>query len=922
MSDLNPKYRYLRFTIVCLFIISATGGHCQNDLGWGLGSYPSVDFTSQEYETLKDLSEQHKGQTKLKSVETHPHFILSKEEHWHPGSWGRGYFTDESKENTEDFLERTLQDHPIACHPLYRKTSKFGRGHLHLYVRTGDSDHLEFVKDGIDFLLFEIHKDGGFMQWNNRCLKEDTLHSGKNGPCYENHTDLYPSSYALRFLCEVSLSGIDYRYSEVNEAIATTADFLIKKMNFEGLGNSNNQGLVSWALAGAYKVTLDCKHLNAAKQICENLIRTQHLDGEIEHGIWKTGVLEYDDTQTFQYYHDTRIYYHFMTVRGMIETLSIIQDEDESFKNRLVFSIKSAINHVLKYRVNESDGLNLFATSDAGTTVNFTPVFSDRLSGEYVEPIMLLAKYTVDNRDYFTTAERETLLNFANKLAKTMQDRLVSSDDAFFKRNLITGIAYYARYKKAIEDGHQVLHWDNSPSTLEFESTAGNYVSGDFDNDGKQDDIATFSDNELGGTRIHVWNSTGTEFINQEPNGWWSSAYFNLEKATKKIVSGDFDNDQFKDDIAVLYDNGNGQTNIRVWISTGTTFVYQGDNGWEVLLNYNSDNIKWRVVSGDFDEDGFEDDIAALFKVDSGGTRLDTWLSDGNSFGYQNLGWWNNSGYNANLVTGRVLSGDFDRDGYADDIAAFYDGGNDVTRVHVWSSNGSSFDYQGLQGWWDQTGYPANKLTGRVVAGNFDGDKYNDNIAAFYDGGNNQSRIDTWSSDGGLLNYSGNQGWWNSADYNSADIAGKIVSVNFNENLNLDDIIVFNDQGKYHPRIHVWKSQVNSFYYTGDDSWWLTCSYDPPISFEALPLLEEEWDFEYTAYIYPNPIDPLENELKIEIVESDGSIVDYVITSMSGVSVLKGTTEKTIDVSSLQAGLYIIVFTYRGQEYTYKFFKP
>ena len=927
MSDHIRKYCYFRIVVISVFILTAARVHCQNDIEWNLGTYPSVDFTDQEYETLKDLSEEYYGQTKLKSIKHFPFFVLSQDENWPSGSWGRGYFTDIAKESVESFLDNTLQDQPIACHPLYRKTSKFGRGHLHLFHLSDDNAHLQFVKDGVDYLLKEVHKNGGYIQWNNRCSKTDTSHAGKNGACYENHPDLYPSSYALRFLCEVSLSGINYENTNVNEAIVKTADFLIEKMNSEGLGNSNNKGLVSWALAGSYKVTLDCKYLNAAKQICTSLIESQTVVNGIEHGIWKTGGLEYNfddgihDDGIFQYYHDTRIYYHFMAVRGMIETLSIVQDEDESFKERLVFSIKSAINHVLNYRINQSDGLNLYATSDAGTTVNFTPFFSDRLSGEYVEPIMLLAKYTLDNQKYFNAEERETLINFANKLAKTMQDRLVFSDDESFKRNLITGIGYYARYKKAIENDDQVLQWNNTQSTLEFESTEGNYVSGDFDNDGNEDDIATFSHNQLDGTSIHVWNSTGVAFVNQDPNGWWSSGNFNLEKAAKKIVSGDFDNDTFKDDIAAFYDTGNGQTNIRVWLSTGSSFVYQGDAGWEAQLSYNSDKIKWRVVSGDFDGDNFDDDIAALYAVDSGGTRLDTWISDGNSFNYQNAGWWNSSSYNANKVTGRVLSGDFDRDGDFDDIGAFYDAGNDVTKVHVWSSNGSSFDYQD-SAWWSKTGYPASKLTGRVVAGNFDGDKYNDNIAGFYDVGNNKSQIHTWSSNGGSLNYSGNQGWWESTNYNSADISGKIVGINFNDALNLDHIAVFNNHGKYNPRIHVWKSQGSSFYYTGDDSWWLTCAYNPPITFDGIPLEDDdEWDFEYKASIYPNPTVPEKNELNIDIEGFDGGTIDYEITSLSGVYAEKGTSEKTVNVSNLEDGFYIVVFTYKDQKFKYRFIK-
>ena len=53
--------------------------------------------------------------------------------------------------------------------------------------------------------------------------------------------------------------------------------------------------------------------------------------------------------------------------------------------------------------------------------------------------------------------------------------------------------------------------------------------------------------------------------------------------------------------------------------------------------------------------------------------------------------WWSSSGFNTKRIEGRIVSGDFDRDGDQDDIAAFYDlsGG---TEVAVFRSTGSSFN--------------------------------------------------------------------------------------------------------------------------------------------------------------------------------------------------------------------------------------
>jgi hypothetical protein len=77
---------------------------------------------------------------------------------------------------------------------------------------------------------------------------------------------------------------------------------------------------------------------------------------------------------------------------------------------------------------------------------------------------------------------------------------------------------------------------------------------------------------------------------------------------------------------------------IHVWISTGTSFIYQG-NSWffAPVGHYDANSVTWRVVSGDFDGDD-NWDIAAKFNYGSHYANH-VWLSAGTHFAFYISGW-------------------------------------------------------------------------------------------------------------------------------------------------------------------------------------------------------------------------------------------------------------------------------------------
>lgn len=383
--------------------------------------------------------------------------------------------------------------------------------------------------------------------------------------------------------------------------------------------------------------------------------------------------------------------------------------------------------------------------------------------------------------------------------------------------------------------------YPNDPYWLSYNPSRINYkvVSGNFNGDGYHDDVAALYDNANGTTNIHVWKtdpgSTKALIYDNGSSGWWYGSAYSASLTTGRVVSGRMDNNNFSD-IAAFYDYGNFNTQIHVWQSNGTSFNNPGI--WWNTSGYNANRITNRVVSGNFSSDNLTD-IAAFYDNGNGTTNLHVWLSNGsNGYIYQwSSGWWGESSgqYDVNKITGKVVSGDFNEDGKTD-IAAFYDAGVGLTKLQVWLSTGTGFSYQGNSGWWSSvpTNFDASKITGRVVSNDFNGDGKSD-IAAFYDNGSGGTSLRVWLSTGTSFTYQGDAGWWSAASgYNASNLTGRVVSGNF-ERFSNNDILGFFDCS-YNAgslRTNVWQNYGNSFAYANGSlgyPWLTSFAYDKSLN--------------------------------------------------------------------------------------------
>ena len=235
-------------------------------------------------------------------------------------------------------------------------------------------------------------------------------------------------------------------------------------------------------------------------------------------------------------------------------------------------------------------------------------------------------------------------------------------------------------------------------------------LSGDFNNDGL-DDIAYrgFCGTGTECWRVHL-NTGGGSFSSA---GFGGVIWFAGDDAIHAPVVGDFDNDNWVDDIAYYGKCGGGSDCWRVHLSNGSSF---STTSFGASMWFKSSAPSSRPVAGDFDSDGHKDDIAYYGKC---GTGTDCWrvhIGNISSFSVTSFGasmWFEGSD-----DTNTPVAGNFDGDMFADDIAyrGLCGSGTECWRVH--RGQGSYFTVAGFGGsMWFEGSDPINA----PMAANFDG---------------------------------------------------------------------------------------------------------------------------------------------------------------------------------------------------------
>lgn len=313
---------------------------------------------------------------------------------------------------------------------------------------------------------------------------------------------------------------------------------------------------------------------------------------------------------------------------------------------------------------------------------------------------------------------------------------------------------------------------------VNYTATNHNYISGDFDNDGSIDDIITLNtENEK--PSLLLWTSENNSMTEKNADYELPFDMLTAEKLDGKLVAGDFDNDGFMDDFAAIYEIGHNQTSITVWLNNKGKFT---PSQWWYGGDFDANQTIHTVVSGDFDNDGFHDDIAAFYDYLNNTTKVFVWKSAKDKFQWPGT-WWVGNDFNSSRIQGTMVAGDFDHDGFVDDIAGIYDYADNYTKIFVWTTAENKFRWPYT--WYQQADFAASNIKGNVVAGDFNHNGYVDNIAAFYKKDESASEIMVWEKQGRSLNVSS---WWYGYN-EAKLLQNRLVSIDTDGNGTLDEIV-------------------------------------------------------------------------------------------------------------------------------------
>jgi len=178
-----------------------------------------------------------------------------------------------------------------------------------------------------------------------------------------------------------------------------------------------------------------------------------------------------------------------------------------------------------------------------------------------------------------------------------------------------------------------------------------------------------------GTMRLYRWRTSGQALTSDgyTPSG----GIFRLSRVGDRMAAGDFDGDA-KSDVVMTYQNTNGTASFHVW-SDATTYV----GSWTTTGTFDLSRVGGRLAAGDWDGNG-RDDVALVYDMGDGTMRIYRWLSTGSAFTF--AGYVSSGGtFRLSNVDDRVAAGYVDNDGTAELVMAYQKSTGDFD-FHVWHS--------------------------------------------------------------------------------------------------------------------------------------------------------------------------------------------------------------------------------------------
>ncbi|WP_406065609.1 FG-GAP-like repeat-containing protein [Micromonospora sp. NBC_00860] len=286
-----------------------------------------------------------------------------------------------------------------------------------------------------------------------------------------------------------------------------------------------------------------------------------------------------------------------------------------------------------------------------------------------------------------------------------------------------------------------------------------------------------------GTMRMYRWLSDGDSFNRTSD---YNSGAFRLSAVGDRMASGDVDGDG-RDDIVMAYQQPDGTFSYYVWRNGNSAARVWYDSG-----PFSLSQVGGRLVLGDFNGDRKAEPAMAYDQGD-GTMRIYRWLSDGDSFNRTSD--YDSGPFRLSAVGDRMASGDVDGDG-RDDIVMAYQHGDGTFSYYVWRNGNSAASV-----WYDSGPFGLSRVGGRLVLGDFNGDRKAEPAMA-YDQGDGTMRTYRWLSDGDSFN--------RTSDYDSGafrlSVVGDRMASGDVDGDGRDDIVMAYQHGDGTFSYYVWRN--------------------------------------------------------------------------------------------------------------------
>ncbi|WIM92733.1 VCBS repeat-containing protein [Actinoplanes oblitus] len=236
-----------------------------------------------------------------------------------------------------------------------------------------------------------------------------------------------------------------------------------------------------------------------------------------------------------------------------------------------------------------------------------------------------------------------------------------------------------------------------------------------------------------GSMRMYRWLSDGDSFNRTSD---YDSGAFHLSAVGDRMAAGDVNGDG-KDDVVMAYQLADGTFSFYVWRNGNSAASV-----WYTSGRFSLAAVGGRLVLGDFNGDKKAEPALAYDQGD-GTMRIYRWLSDGDSFNRTTD--YDSGAFHLSAVGDRMAAGDVNGDG-KDDIVMAYQQADGTFSYYVWRNGNSAASV-----WYTSGSYNLNRVAGRLVLGDFNGDKKAEPALA-YDQGDGTMRTYRWLSDGDSFN--------------------------------------------------------------------------------------------------------------------------------------------------------------------------